>query len=1060
MNNKLLQKLAGVIALCCLFLITWTAQAQERKVTGKVLSAADGQGLPGASVMVKGTKVGVATGAGGEFTIAVKGASDVLLVTSVGFQNQEVRVGSQSNITVRLSEDVANLTEVVVTGYGTQSKRDITGAVTTVNAKDLQSVPATTFAQQLQGRASGLSIVNDATPGGNATVRIRGFGTIGNNDPLFIIDGVPTENQGNLNPNDIETIQILKDASSASIYGSRAANGVVIITTKKGKAGVPKITFSAYYGSQKVSNDVQSLNAKELGQYLYLADKYAGKTPSHGQYTFGPNGEVTIPDYVFPSAGKAGTPGVDPKLYSLTPDNIYAITKSADTYWWGELTQTAPISNYQLTASGGTDNSRYALSLGYFSQDGVVKFIGYDRYTLRTNTEFSALKKRLRVGENFTVSIDNRKGGYNNNEEQNAVSGSYKHHPLLPIYDIAGNFAGSRGANLGNNSNPYATLYRQKDDRLYRMRGFGNVFMEFDILPNLTAKTSFGVDITTENKKELGRANPEYVEGSFNNSSTSRTNYDYQWVWQNTLSYNKTFNESHKIDAYIGLESIKQFGEYFGASRNGYAFEVVPIMSYLDLGDPTKVSNYGSVGNDYTLSSQFGKFNYSYEGKYLLQLIVRNDASSRFLSASRNAFFPAASFGWRLSEEKFIKDQLPFFNDLKLRFGWGKTGNQKIGKYNAYTTYRSDIYHAGYPIDGNQVTPTIGYDASAFGNPNAKWESTTSTNIGLDAALLGSKLTFELDIWNRKTTDMLFTTPITFTAGDATAPAFNVGGMTNKGVDFGVNYKNSVGDFRYGIGANFSTYRNNVDKLDASPNTRYFGYGSRVPAVTVTQAGLPISSFYGYKVLGIFQSDDEAKAWPAYGDYNKAGKFKIADINGDGKITDDDRTIIGNPHPDFTYGLNLNFGYKSFDLTIFCNGTQGNDVFNYTRYFSDFNTFQGNRSKRALYDAWQPTNKSGTVPIMDANDQISSRPSSYFIEDGSYFRIKNVQLTYNLPRKIGSKLGLDNAQVYLQAQNLATFTKYSGLNPEIQTGSDNTLGFDGGYMPVSRTFILGVNLGF
>ena len=1060
MNNKLLQKLAGVIALCCLFLITWTAQAQERKVTGKVLSAADGQGLPGASVMVKGTKVGVATGAGGEFTIAVKGANDVLLVTSVGFQNQEVRVGSQSNITVRLSEDVANLTEVVVTGYGTQSKRDITGAVTTVNAKDLQSVPATTFAQQLQGRASGLSIVNDATPGGNATVRIRGFGTIGNNDPLFIIDGVPTENQGNLNPNDIETIQILKDASSASIYGSRAANGVVIITTKKGKAGVPKITFSAYYGSQKVSNDVQSLNAKELGQYLYLADKYAGKTPSHGQYTFGSNGEVTIPDYVFPSAGKAGTPAVDPKLYSLTPDNIYAITKSADTYWWGELTQTAPISNYQLTASGGTDNSRYALSLGYFSQDGVVKFIGYDRYTLRTNTEFSALKKRLRVGENFTVSIDNRKGGYNNNEEQNAVSGSYKHHPLLPIYDIAGNFAGSRGANLGNNSNPYATLYRQKDDRLYRMRGFGNVFMEFDILPNLTAKTSFGVDITTENKKELGRANPEYVEGSFNNSSTSRTSYDYQWVWQNTLSYNKTFNESHKVDAYVGLESIKQFGEYFGASRNGYAFEVVPIMSYLDLGDPTKVSNYGSVGNDYTLSSQFGKINYSYEGKYLVQLIVRNDASSRFLSASRNAFFPAASFGWRLSEEKFIKDQLPFFNDLKLRFGWGKTGNQKIGKYNAYTTYRSDIYHAGYPIDGNQVTPTIGYDASAFGNPNAKWESTTSTNVGLDAALFGSKLTFELDIWNRKTTDMLFTTPITFTAGDATAPAFNVGGMTNKGVDFGVNYKNSVGDFRYGIGANISTYRNNVDKLDASPNTRYFGYGSRVPAVTVTQAGLPVSSFYGYKVLGIFQSDDEAKAWPAYGDYNKAGKFKIADINGDGKITDDDRTIIGNPHPDFTYGLNLNFGYKSFDLTIFCNGTQGNDVFNYTRYFSDFNTFQGNRSKRALYDAWQPTNKSGTVPIMDANDQISSRPSSYFIEDGSYFRIKNVQLTYNLPRKIGSKLGLDNAQVYLQAQNLATFTKYSGLNPEIQTGSDNTLGFDGGYMPVSRTFILGVNLGF
>jgi hypothetical protein len=307
---------------------------------------------------------------------------------------------------------------------------------------------------------------------------------------------------------------------------------------------------------------------------------------------------------------------------------------------------------------------------------------------------------------------------------------------------------------------------------------------------------------------------------------------------------------------------------------------------------------------------------------------------------------------------------------------------------------------------------------------------------------------------------MLFTTPITFAAGDARAPSFNVGQMTNKGVDLGISYRNNIGDFRYNISGNISTYRNNVDKLDASPNTRFFGYGSRVPAVTVTQAGLPVSSFYGYKVLGIFQSEEEAKAWAPYENYNKAGKFKYADINGDGKITDADRTIIGSPHPDFTYGLNLNFGYKAFELTIFANGSQGNSVFNYTRYFSDFNTFQGNRSKRALYDAWQPSNKSGTVPIMDANDQISSRPSSYFIEDGSYLRIKNVQLTYNLPRSIGKKFGLDNAQIYLQAQNLATFTKYSGLNPEIQTGVDNTIGFDGGYMPVSKTFILGVNLGF
>lgn len=1058
MKQNYVVPLKGTLFCGLLWLMSVVAFAQK-SVTGKV-NDSKGEGIPGASVTLKGTTTGSISDATGSFKISVPNSGGILVFSSIGYKNQEVKLSGQSTIDVTMEEDAANLDEVVVTGYGTQSKREITGAVTTVNAKELQSVPATTFAQQLQGRASGLNIVNDATPGGNATVRIRGFGTIGNNDPLFIIDGVPTENQGNLNPNDIETIQILKDASAASIYGSRAANGVVIITTKRGKIGPAKINFSLYYGSQNVSKDVEVLNSKELGQYLYLADKYAGKTPSHGQYTFGSNGEVTIPDYVFPSAGKEGAANTNPNLYSLTPDNIYAITKSADTYWWREVTQTAPIKNYQLTASGGSENSRYALSAGYFSQDGVVKFIGYDRYTLRSNTEFSAINKKLRIGENFSVSLDNRKGGFSNNEEQNAVSGSYKHHPLLPVYDIAGFYSGSRGANLGNNSNPYATLARSADNRRYRLRGFGNIYGEYDILPFLTAKTSLGIDITTERQLSIGRANPEYIEGSFNNGSESRSQYEYQWVWQNTLSFNKTFNNIHKIDAYVGVEAIKQFGETFGAARNGYAFETLPIISYLNLGDPTKVSNYGGVDKDYTLFSEFGKFNYSYDDKYLVQAIIRNDASSRFLSASRNALFPAFSLGWRLSQEDFISKALPFVSDLKLRFGWGKTGNQKIGDYNAYTTYRSDIFHAGYPIDGSQTTPGLGYDAQAFGNPNAKWEATTSTNLGLDASLLKGKLSFEIDLWKRVTTDMLFTTPLTFTAGDASAPAFNVGQMTNKGLDFGVNYKNNAGNLRYSVSANISTYTNNVDKLDASPNTRYFGYASRVPAITLTQAGLPISSFYGYQVLGIFQTQAEADAWPKYEDYNKPGKFKVADINGDGKITDADRTIIGNPHPDFTYGLSVNLGYRAFDLTVFANGSQGNDIFNYTRYFSDFNTFQGNRSKRALYDAWQPSNPSGTVPIMDANDQVSSRPSSYFIENGSYFRIKNVQLTYNMPAKLIKKTALDNAQVYLQVQNMATFTKYTGLNPEIQTGTDNTLGFDGGYMPVSRTVILGINFGF
>lgn len=1056
-NKHLLKSMFLLLAF-----LSFNAFAQNRKVTGKITDKPSGQGIPGASVIIKGSTMGTTTNASGEFSVAVKDDNAILLISSVGFQSQEIKVGSQSDIRVTLAEDVANLSEVIVTGYGTQSKRDITGAVATIQAKDLQSIPATTFAQMMQGRASGLSVVNDATPGGEATVRIRGFGTIGNNDPLYVIDGVPTESQGNLNPMDIESIQILKDASSASIYGSRAANGVVIITTKKGKPGEIKVSFSTYQGSQTTAENVQALNAKELGSYLYLADKYAGKTPSHGQYTFGSNGEVGLPNYVFPSNGKEGSAGVDPKLYSLTPSNIYAITKAADTNWWQELTRTAPIRNYQITATGGTENGRFALSLGYFNQESVVKFVGYERYTLRANTEFTAMKKRLHIGENFSASLDNRTGGFGNNNEQNAVSGSYKHHPLLPIYDIGGNFAGSRGANLGNNSNPYATLARQEDNFTYRLRAFGNVYAEYDILPDLKVKTSFGIDINTNRGRYIDRANPEYIEGSFNNGSTSTNGYFFAWTWTNTVSYSKTFNKVHKFDAYVGLESIKETGESFRASRNGYAFETNPIISYLDLGDPTKVSNGGNIFRDYTLYAQFGKLNYAYKDKYLFQAILRNDQSSRFLQASRGAIFPAFSVGWRLSEEKFIKNELPVIDDLKLRFGYGQTGNQKIGDYNAFTTYRADIYHAGYPIDGSSSSPRIGYDTQAYGNPKAKWETTTSSNLGIDASLFKSKLAVEIDVWTRKTSDMLFTIPNTFTAGDANAAAFNVGAMTNKGVDIGLNYRNSTtGGIRYSVGANYSTYRNTVDKLDESPTTKYFGNSSRVPAVTLTQAGLPISSFFGYKVLGIFQSDEEAKAWAPYTEgYNKAGKFKMADINGDGKINDADRTVIGNPHPDFVYGLSLSLGYKAFDLVVFCNGTQGNDVFNYTRYFSDFNTFQGNRSKRALYDAWQPTNTGGTVPIMDANDQVSSRPSSYFIEKGSYFRIKNVQLNYTMPSKVVNAIGFANLQAYVQVQNLATFTKYTGLNPEIQTGNDNTLSFDGGYMPVSRTLLVGLNLGF
>ena len=1051
-----------------LFVVTLllTTGIYAQNISGTVTS--DDGPLPGATVLVQGTNDFATTDFDGNFTIeAAQGA--ILEVSFVGYTTQQVPVdGDQITITLALG----NLLEevIVTTGYGTQSKRDITGAVSTIDAEELTSVPATTFAQQMQGRASGISVVSDATPGGEATVRIRGFGTTGNNNPLYVIDGVPTESQGNLNPQDIESFQILKDASAASIYGSRAANGVIIITTKRGKVGEGKISYSSFFGWQTAANDVDALDARGLGEYLYLADYYAGKTPSHGQYGFSgtpENPQISIPNYVFPS----GAASVDESLYSLTESNIYAITKSADTNWWELLTQAnAPMSQHSIDASGATETSQYAFNATFFSQDAVIKYQGYKRATIRLNSSTKTLGDRLEVGENFTLSLDNRFGGYGNDNEQNAVSGAYKHHPLLPNYDIAGNFAGSRGLNLGNNYNPYASQFRNQDDRTRRSRAFGNVYAQLTIAEDFKFKSSFGVNLTTNQVKDIGRPQPEYVEGNFINSQRSATSWDYEWTWTNTLSWAKVLNDVHDVSAYVGVEAIEGFGEYFGASRQRFPFQSTNIISYLDLGNQGTAGNFGNIAKDFSLWSQFVQANYQYDGKYLAQVTVRNDASSRFKSATNSAFFPAFSLGWRMSEEDFMSG-ISFIDDLKFRYGWGKTGNQSIGDYNAYTQFRSSSYNSGYPIDGSSSSATLGYDPSQFGNPNAKWEATVSNNFGFDATLFDRAISVEFDLWNRTTSDLLLTVPVVYSAGDAGAPAVNVGEMYNEGIDFAMDWTKDVGELQITLGGNISSYRNEVKKLDEF-DTPIFGSNRRVPALTRTAVGDPISSIYGFEVLGILQSQAEADAWAPYGStgYNAPGKFKYADINGDGEINDDDRTIIGNPHPDFVYGINLNLAYRNFNLNIFGNGVQGNDVYNYVRYFADFNTFQGNRSTRALTEAWQPSNPSApraqwtaanpnaTSPIMDANDQISSRTSSYLIEDASYFRLRNIQLTYSFDDAINTALGISGGQIYLQGQNLFTITNYSGLNPEIQTGNDIQLGYDGGFMPVSKTLIVGLNI--
>ena len=1064
--NKFNQMMKKELFKKFLFLLAFMLSAgiYAQNVTGVVTS--DDGPLPGATVLVKGTNSFATTDFDGNFTIEAS-QGDVLVVSFVGYTTAEAPVdGDQLTISLALG----NLLEevIVTTGYGTQSKRDITGAVSTVEADELLSVPATTFSQQLQGRAAGLTITNDATPGGEATVRIRGFGTIGNNNPLYVIDGVPTQQQGNINPNDIESIQILKDASASSIYGARAANGVIIITTKKGKVGKTQISYNSYYGWQNAAEDAVALDAAGLGEYLYLADYYAGKTPSHGQYGFSgtpENPQVSIPNYVFPS----GAATANESLYSLTPDNIYAITRSADTNWWEEVTRSnAPITSHQIAASGATEKSQYAFTTSYFSQDSPVRFVGYERVTIRANSSTKVLNDRLTIGENFTLSMDNRKGGFGNNSEQNAVSAAYKHHPLLPVYDIAGNFAGSRGLNLGNNNAPFARLSRNQDDRSKRIRAFGSVYAEAKIADKITAKTTFGFDVVGRRFLDIGRPQPEYIEGNFINGQTTGFQDQYQWNFTNQVSYKETFNDVHNVEALLGVEALEAFGQSFAAGRQRFPFETTPIISFLNAGNQGTSSNNGGAYLDYALWSQFAKLNYGYGDKYLAQIVVRNDASSRFKSATNSGVFPAFSLGWRLSEESFMSG-LTFVDDLKLRYGWGQTGNQEIGDYNAYTSYQATSFNSAYPIDGNVTAATQGFNASQYGNPNAKWETTTSSNFGLDATLFDRKVNLEFDLWSRRTTDLLLNIPIAYGAGDGGSPAINIGEMFNNGFDLAITYGDQKGDFGYSITGNISQYKNEIIQLDEF-DTPIFGASRRVPSLTRTSVGQPISMFFGLKTDGIFQTQAEADAAPSFGAYNAPGKFRFVDVNGDGEINDDDRTEIGSPHPDFVYGINLNLSYKNLALNVFGNGSQGNDLYNYVRYFADFNTFQGNRSVRALEEAWQPSNPSAprsqwiaanpdaTSPIMDANDQTSSRTSSYLIEDGSYFRLKNVQLTYTFGDTITNALGISAGSIYVQGQNLLTITNYSGLNPEVSEGNDITLGYDGGYMPVSKTILLGLNL--
>lgn len=1062
------------------------AYAQERKVTGKVISSTDKLGLPGVNVQVSGTTQGTVTDADGNYSIQVPGNSAVLVYSYIGFVKQEITVGSKSVIDVTLSDDIKSLSEVVVTGYGSQSKRDITGAVTSLDAKQLLTTPSTNIGQALQGKVAGVTIGNENSPGGGVMVRIRGFGTINDNSPLYVIDGMPTKgNLNTLNLNDVENMQILKDASAASIYGARAGNGVVIITTKRGKMGKPQFTYDMYMGTQQPGKITKFANTKEWADIYWKAKRNSGGSDMKGDNPvsaqYGNGATPVIPDYVFP----AGTMEGDPKVaqangqytnYSRDVDAAsfnstnWLITKAnkQGTQWMDELFHSAPIQNHQLGVSGGNEGGRYAMTLNMFDQKGIMIYTKYKRYSLRANTEFN-VNKRVRVGQNLQIAYGQRVDQLNGNgSESNPISFAYRMQPIIPIYDVSGvTFAGGRGSELGNSRNPIADMWRNKDNVQREMRIFGNAFAEVDILKTLTFKTSFGIDYNNFNYRNFTMRDIESPEARATNTLVTTNNNELTYVWYNTLNYSLNLGTKHKFNVILGTEAIKNHFEAFDATRTKLQNESL-FNRYLNAGTAGQLNS--GTGSDWKLASEFGKLNYSFLDRFLLDATFRRDRSSRFGSAYNSAFFPAVSGGWIISEENFTKG-LPWISFLKLRAGWGQTGNQEIGNYNPYTLYSVNPATSFYDAAGTRSSALPGYELTQFGNTKAKWETTTSSNIGFDARFLGSKLDISLDLYNRTTTDMLFPVQPPFSMGVAVAPFQNIGKMRNKGIDFGASYEQKIGtDLTVTLGGNISMYRNEVLKTTGNKDSKYFGINDeRISDFVVTQQGHPISSFYGYVVEGIFQTNAEAEAAaPQFGSpatENKAGRFHFKDVNNDGKIDLNDRTFIGSPHPDFSYGINLNVTYKFLSLNVFGSGVQGNDIFNYTKYFTDFPTFLGAKSLRVRDQAWEPGKTDAILPQVKTADQVSIQPSSYYIESGSYFRMKNIQLTFTVPPSLTSKLKIGPTRVYVQTQNLFTISKYSGMDPEVNsrnfsTGSDRQIGVDGGTYPVSKQFIVGVNLSF
>ena len=1012
----------------------------QNSISGSVFDESNNP-IPGATVVVDGSNTGVVTDFDGNYQINAS-AGDQLTFSSLGFGSQTITVGNQNQINVTLSASVDILDEVVVSGYQTQSRRTLSGAIGTVDTDEAFKTQVTNSAEALQGRVAGVQVIAGGAPGAAPIVRIRGYSTTNDNNPLYVIDGIQTTDPNvmrDINPKDIENISVLKDGSAA-IYGARASNGVIVVTTKKGDYN-SKNSFEvdANYGLSTVTRKPDMLNIQQHADMTWQSILNDGNTPTHPQYGNGPT--PIIPGFLnVPMPSGQAYVGAQAKV------------QPGGTDWLDELFETAETKQVSLSASGGSETGRFRLSANYLNQGGVMVHTGYERASTRLNSEFK-IGDKITVGSRLNVTFD-KESTAPNDPIQRATGSS----PLVPVRDTNGNFAGTytNASRLGIHNNPISELYRSKDDYNKNLRAIGDMFFQWEITPELRFKTAAGIQMRDLHGRYFTALNPEHGEALSVNTLSEQHFRQDEWSVTNTLNYRNTFGE-HSLDVLVGTEALKQSFKGSQILRTDYLYES-PDFYLMSNGAGTPVVSYASQ-NSSSIFSLFATANWSWGGKYGATATVRKDDTSRFARATSDAVFPSASAFWLLSNEDWFDSQV--FDILKLRLSYGELGNQQIGGSNLDVNISDqNEFIAYYNFQGAGLA-SPGATLISKGNPNLTWETMTAMNVAFDMGFFDNRLTATIDVFKNETNGLVGedTNKISSTAIDSSAPFTNLGSMVSTGFDLSLSYGDeSSSGLRYNLSANITKSSNEVKELIADS---FSGFGDRVGSVSRTSVGEPLAYFYGRNVLGIFQNDAEVAAHASQ-DGAAPGRFKYEDINGDGVINDNDRTKIGDPHPDFLFGVNLNLGYKNWDLSMFVNGSIGNDIFDNTAlYYESPAFFNSNRSTKVL-DAWTPSNTDATYPALSEtilNNEFTSS-NSFFIRDGSYVRLRSVQLGYTLPDSLASKLGASSARIYYNGTNLLTLTDFDGFDPDVPNGGSLLLGWYTGQYPSNSTSSIGLNIKF